>query len=249
MRTEGLGSLLGRTVQPGRRYAYCSCGLQIAHGRTRCLPCIEEDLEQTDRCSRAARERRRRKNGPGTNIMMAFGSIRRGIVLPLKIMADNDIAPSALRRSLAWLAAEGIVSRDLADGDDGRHRPARLTEKGAAVKLVFISGAYTAPTGFETERNIREAEAAMVRVAEAGMMPVCPHTMCRYMDGVRDWDFWMKGCISLLDAVAASGGAILMLDGWEQSRGSRMERDYAESIGLTVVDSQSLDDLAARTYL
>lgn len=105
------------------------------------------------------------------------------------------------------------------------------------MKLIYIAGPYTAPTRWEQELRVRDAEYAMVDIARAGAMPICPHTMCRFLDGVRDWNFWMEGCVDTLDAVHKSGGAVLMLPDWKSSRGAQLEHELATLWGMTILDS------------
>lgn len=66
------------------------------------------------------------------------------------------------------------------------------------MKVVFISGAYTADTSWLVTQNIRAAEVAGLEVARLGAMPLIPHSNTGHFDGELTGTFWLKGCIELL---------------------------------------------------
>lgn len=88
---------------------------------------------------------------------------------------------------------------------------------------VYIAGPYRAKSGWLVELNIRRAEMIAFQVIGAGAVPVCPHTMFRFFNGIKTDEFWINATLELLKRC----DAILLLNEWEHSEGSRGERAYA----------------------
>ena len=109
---------------------------------------------------------------------------------------------------------------------------------------VYVAGPYTPHDGREETRldNVRRASEVAQRLLKAGHTPFCPHTMtagweetCGYDDFLRLGLEWLATC-----------DAILLLPGWEQSKGARREYEEAVTLGLLIVDDlQSLVSASA----
>lgn len=98
------------------------------------------------------------------------------------------------------------------------------------MRVVYIAGPYRGSNAWEVEQNIRRAELRAFEVAQAGMIPLCPHTMYRFFDGTITDQFWLDATVELLlrcDAILLPG-----FTSWKQSEGSVHERDVAESHGI-----------------
>lgn len=96
------------------------------------------------------------------------------------------------------------------------------------MKLVFIAGALNGANAWEVACNVHEAEAAALRVAELGGMPVVPHSAGRNLYGTLPEAFWREGCLLLL----ARCHGILLLTSWISSTGARGESKFAETNGI-----------------
>lgn len=99
------------------------------------------------------------------------------------------------------------------------------------MKLVYISGPYSAPTINGVHDNIERARAAAVDLWQKGYAVICPHLNSAYMDGVASWETFMEADLLILSKC----DAIYMLPGWEKSTGARMELAKAKELGLDVL--------------
>lgn len=96
------------------------------------------------------------------------------------------------------------------------------------MRLVFIAGKFSGANAWEVACNVHEAEAAALRVAELGGMPVVPHSLGRSMLGTLPEKFWQAGCLALLDRC----DGILLLPNWLNSPGACAESRFAEERGI-----------------
>lgn len=98
------------------------------------------------------------------------------------------------------------------------------------MKVVFIAGPFRGETAWDIECNVRRAEELALRVARAGAMPLCPHTNTRFFQGQGSDKFWLEGTKELLRRC----DAIIMLEGWENSTGSKGEFEEARKLNMPI---------------
>lgn len=108
---------------------------------------------------------------------------------------------------------------------------------------VYIAGPYTAKTKEERDQNVRLAEEVGKRVASAGYIPFIPHKMThgwdedpRFGEGEEARKFFMNICLAWLGLC----DAILVLPGYENSRGTLEEINYAKAHGIKILYSLEL---------
>ncbi|MEM4306136.1 MAG: DUF1937 family protein [Candidatus Caldarchaeum sp.] len=123
------------------------------------------------------------------------------------------------------------------------------------MKLIYVSGPLTpkstelAQSVAETQQNIKQAMRAWwdivyVSLDEIGRpraAPICPHlSFYLYQEFpqhlwsvVKDNRFWYDMDI----AVIKKCDALYLLNGWEKSVGSRLEKEYAETNGIPTFTS------------
>jgi len=106
-----------------------------------------------------------------------------------------------------------------------------MTEKESiAMKLVYVAGPYRAATPRGIVENIRRAEALALRVWKAGAACVCPHLNTALLDGAADDSVWLSGDLEII----RRSDALVLVEGWERSNGTREEIALARSLGLPV---------------
>ena len=112
-------------------------------------------------------------------------------------------------------------------------------------KVVYISGRYTAPTLEARQRNIDDAMRVAAQVWDMGLTALCPHGNTANLEekvGQTGYEDFLAGDYELL----RRSDVVLMLPLWESSRGAKLERGYAETIGKPI--KYSLRELAEWMY-
>jgi hypothetical protein len=99
-------------------------------------------------------------------------------------------------------------------------------------------------TGYDREERRRAFAEAARLVEQAGMEPINPLDEQPRDVSPGDPGYWAAAMrIDLRRLLDPECGAILLLDGWQASRGASLERLVAEAIGLTIL---SMSDLLER---
>jgi len=105
--------------------------------------------------------------------------------------------------------------------------------------ILYISGPYSAGHGRTVADNIAIARSYAVAAARAGWFPFTPHlnTAGFEIDCPEiSHQEWLDGDIAILRLLPRARAAVLLLPGWEQSEGARLERDWAIHLNLEVFD-------------
>lgn len=97
---------------------------------------------------------------------------------------------------------------------------------------VYIAGPYTADTPEKVERNIESARHALTELLKVGATPFCPHTHTANMEGVEGLSYqdFMRIGLEWL----AQCEAMLLLTGWQSSRGTLIELEEAHRLRIPV---------------
>jgi Domain of unknown function (DUF4406) len=99
------------------------------------------------------------------------------------------------------------------------------------MKVAYIAGPYRAATTRGVVENIRKAEAVALKYWLLGYAAICPHMNTRLFDGAAPDDLWLEGDLYIL----AKCDVIVMMDGWEKSKGATKELGFAQSLGKDVI--------------
>lgn len=100
-------------------------------------------------------------------------------------------------------------------------------------RIAYICGPITAANAYEQELNVRRAEAVYVALCKAGIPAICVHPGSRFTGGLLTHEQWMDLCLPLLDLCTD----LVCVDGWELSKGSKIEIAHANLCDIPVWDS------------
>jgi len=91
--------------------------------------------------------------------------------------------------------------------------------------VIFISGAYRAPSAYQIGENIRLAGECALDVWQAGGIAICPHKNTALFDGARGIpdSVWLEGDLELL----RRSDAMYLVPGWANSHGAIAEVVFA----------------------
>src|SRR6266581_3432155 len=107
-------------------------------------------------------------------------------------------------------------------------------------KLIYVAGAYSAPTREERAANVARAEEYGKQVLLAGHVPVIPHKISSHWDdddrladlfGHVDW--LERFCFPLLKQCHV----IYLYPGWAAYKGACLEQAFAIENGIPIVHS------------
>lgn len=165
---------------------------------------------------------------------------------------DRATRGYALYGDRTWGLAPHLVAQELdAELLDAlwylRNAMRRLGRGPAGQERIYISGPYTAPTTEQRDLHILRAREAAGALLRRGHWPFCPHTMTAAFEEYFPDIPWMTYIAADLAWIPLCHG-MLMLQGWEDSRGACIERQAAETLRLTIyADIAEVPDLRSST--
>lgn len=102
--------------------------------------------------------------------------------------------------------------------------------------VAYVAGPYRSETIYGIEQNIQRAKRLAAELWKHGYAVICPHANSAFMDGVCDDETFLKGGLELL----RRSDFIVILDGWENSEGTRKELELAKSLGIPIFFEKEL---------
>jgi len=101
------------------------------------------------------------------------------------------------------------------------------------LRVVYVAGPLFGPNDWEIRRNIHRAASLGYEVAKLGAYPVIPHTNTgSVFIGTMSPEFWYAGTLELLRRC----DAIILVSGWEESRGAVAEIAEAKRLNMPVFE-------------
>ncbi len=97
--------------------------------------------------------------------------------------------------------------------------------------LIYVAGPYRG----DVEANIARARKVAAECYKVGHDVICPHLNSGGMDkdtGLGD-EFWLATTMNLLKRC----DAIVLVEGWEKSKGTQAEMDYATKSGIPIFEA------------
>lgn len=98
--------------------------------------------------------------------------------------------------------------------------------------LVYLAGPISTNAVGSIEENCRNATAVYLDLVAAGYIVYCPHIGHPFDDPRISEDAWLALGLEFVKRSTH----VVMLPNWQHSRGSRVEKDYAEMIGKVVYE-------------
>lgn len=98
------------------------------------------------------------------------------------------------------------------------------------MKLVYLASPYSGKDENEIWHNVIKAHQKAAEVWQAGFVCISPCSNTAFFGG--DYDLYLKGDMEIIKRC----DAVLLNDGWENSKGCQMERSFAESMGIPVYE-------------
>jgi hypothetical protein len=107
--------------------------------------------------------------------------------------------------------------------------------------IIYTAGPYSGDTNKEIEKNIEAATLVAAKLWEKGHAVICPHANTAHFEKLCEatYDQYLEGDLKII----ARCDALVLLPGWEHSKGALREFDYATWLGLPIYAYPELPDL------
>lgn len=99
--------------------------------------------------------------------------------------------------------------------------------------VVYVSGPYTAFEGSTVEQNTKIAQKYAHALRLKGFAVICPHSNGGDPEFIPDELTWQE-FIEEDYSIILSCHAMFMLPNWKESKGSKIEREWAQELGIPV---------------
>jgi len=111
--------------------------------------------------------------------------------------------------------------------------PCSLRERGASMKVIYVSGKYRG----DVDANIEHARQAAIRLWQNGWIVLCPHLNSVGTVGGCTDDMFLTGDLELLSRC----DCIFMLNNYKSSVGALKELALAKELGLDIFYEMETD--------
>ena len=100
------------------------------------------------------------------------------------------------------------------------------------MRQAYVAGKYSDTTRTREVHNISRALVAGVALTQRGLRPIVPHSSGSHH---RTWEQAMGDCRTTIQGLDPVRDCLVMLPGWEESRGACEERELALRLGIPVL--------------
>jgi len=97
-------------------------------------------------------------------------------------------------------------------------------------RVIYVAGAFRAPTYYEQHKNILRAEEVTFNLISSGFAPICPHKITENFQGSYPDKLFLDICKAWL----RKSECIFMMKGWRNSLGSVEEHELAIKMGIPI---------------
>lgn len=102
--------------------------------------------------------------------------------------------------------------------------------------VIYLASPYSHPDAAVREENFRKVSKFAAKMNAEGLVTFSPitygHTLVQFRQMPTDWEFWQNFCFKLL--IKCDKLTVLMIDGWEKSRGVAEELSIARDHGIPI---------------
>lgn len=107
--------------------------------------------------------------------------------------------------------------------------------------LIYVAGPYSASSEFTVAQNIEEAKQISARLWEKGHAVICPHMNTAFFENEANVSYqqYMDGDFMMVRRC----DAMVMTPRWRDSKGAKMEHEYARSLGIPIYYWPDVPDL------
>lgn len=114
-----------------------------------------------------------------------------------------------------------------------------IEPSGTRTKVVYIAGPFRGPTHWAITQNIRAAEWYALEVWKMGGIALCPHLNTRNFQGELPDEAWLDGDLVMLERC----DAVLLVPNWDRSVGAKAESHHAETKGIPIFTTTTMNML------
>ena len=105
------------------------------------------------------------------------------------------------------------------------------------MKRVYVAGPYSANSVLDVLKNIGRGEKACADLFAMGYAPFCPWHDKSFVTDRPDDEFTVSQFYEYSLAWLKVSDAVVLLPGWENSKGTLKEIEVAKEVGIPVFDS------------
>ena len=102
------------------------------------------------------------------------------------------------------------------------------------MKRIYVAGPYSADNVLDVLKNIGRGEKMCAQLFNNGYAPFCPWHDKSYVTDAPEAEFTVEQFYNYSMAWLDVSDAVLLLDGWENSKGTLAEIDRAQSLGIPI---------------